>query len=55
MSSDLNFWLTALVVVITILLWASARLPEYVTAGLSMVSAARLCLISLPENAYASQ
>lgn len=55
MSSDLNFWLTALVVVITILLWASARLPEYVTAGLSMVSAARLCLMSLPEITYASQ
>lgn len=55
MSSALNFWLTALVVAITILLWPSARLPEYITAGLSVVSAARLCLMSLSEITYASQ
>lgn len=44
MSSDLNFWLTALVVAITILLWASARLPEYVTALLFFAAAMLLQL-----------
>ena len=39
MTADLNFWLTALVVGTTILLWASARLPEYVTALLFFTAA----------------
>lgn len=44
MTSDLNIWLTALVVGCTILLWASAKLPEYLTALLFFAAAMLLHL-----------
>ncbi len=42
MTSDMHFWLTTLVIAITILLWASARLPEYLTALLFFAAATLL-------------
>lgn len=42
MAVDLHFWLTTAVVGITILLWASARLPEYLTALLFFAAATLL-------------
>jgi anion transporter len=39
---DMHFWLTTLVIAITILLWASARLPEYLTALLFFAAATLL-------------
>lgn len=42
MAVDLHFWLTTAVVSITILLWASARLPEYLTALLFFAAATLL-------------
>ncbi|NIG18439.1 citrate transporter [Pantoea sp. Al-1710] len=39
MTSDMHFWLTTLIIAITILLWASARLPEYLTALLFFAAA----------------
>ncbi|MBK0097169.1 anion permease [Erwinia sp. S63] len=38
----MHFWLTTLVIAITILLWASARLPEYLTALLFFAAATLL-------------
>lgn len=38
-TSDVHLWLTALVVTVTILLWASARLPEFITALLFFAAA----------------
>ncbi|MBK0125810.1 anion permease [Pantoea sp. S61] len=35
----MHFWLTTLIIAITILLWASARLPEYLTALLFFAAA----------------
>jgi len=37
--SDSHLWLTTLVVTVTILLWASARLPEFITALLFFAAA----------------
>lgn len=42
MTLDMHFWLTTLVIAITILLWASARLPEYLTALLFFAAATLL-------------
>lgn len=39
LTSDVHLWLTALVVTVTILLWASARLPEFITALLFFAAA----------------
>lgn len=39
MTSDMHFWLSTLIIAITILLWASARLPEYLTALLFFAAA----------------
>lgn len=41
---DTAFWLTTLVVSITILLWALARLPEYLTALLFFAAAMLLSI-----------
>lgn len=45
MTSDVHFWLTTAVVGMTILLWASARLPEYLTALLFFAAATLLNLV----------
>lgn len=45
MTSDMHFWLTTLVITITILLWASARLPEYLTALLFFAAATLLNIV----------
>ncbi len=45
MTSDMHFWLTTLVIAITILLWASARLPEYLTALLFFAAATLLNIV----------
>ena len=42
MTSDMHFWRTTLVIACTILLWASARLPEYLTALLFFAAATLL-------------
>lgn len=39
MTLDMHFWLTTLIIAITILLWASACLPEYLTALLFFAAA----------------
>ena len=44
MTLDMHFWLTTLVIAITILLWASARLPEYLTALLFFAAATLLSI-----------
>lgn len=44
MTSDVNIWLTALVIGVTIVLWATARLPEYLTALLFFAAAMLLKL-----------
>jgi anion transporter len=44
-TSDMHFWLTTLVITITILLWASARLPEYLTALLFFAAATLLNIV----------
>jgi len=41
----MHFWLTTLVITITILLWASARLPEYLTALLFFSAATLLNIV----------
>ncbi|ORM78722.1 hypothetical protein HA44_12635 [Mixta gaviniae] len=38
-TSNPHLWLTTLVVAVTILLWASARLPEFITALLFFAAA----------------
>jgi anion transporter len=43
-TSDVNIWLTALVIGVTIVLWATARLPEYLTALLFFAAAMLLQL-----------
>ncbi|MDF7647539.1 citrate transporter [Pantoea sp. Acro-805] len=45
MTSDAHFWLTTAVVGMTIMLWASARLPEYLTALLFFASATLLNIV----------
>ena len=45
MTSDVHFWLTTTVVGMTILLWASARLPEYLTALLFFAAATLLNIV----------
>ena len=50
-TSDVDLWLTALVVTLTILLWASARLPEFITA-LLFFAAAMLLHIAPPASVF---
>ncbi|MGK3115528.1 SLC13 family permease [Candidatus Pantoea formicae] len=45
MTSDAHFWLTTAVVGMTIMLWASARLPEYLTALLFFAAATLLNIV----------
>ena len=51
MLSEGHLWVTALVVTITILLWASARLPEFITALLFFASA-MLLKIAPPASVF---